>query len=425
MTRIENVVCSFCGCLCDDIIIEVEDNCITAAKKACANGRSRFLNVHTQAAQPTVDGKEVDWPQAIDAAARILTDAAFPLIYGLSSTASEAQRKVIALADLLGATIDSTSSVCHGPTTIGIQSQGEPTCTLGEIKHRADLVIFWGCNPAEAHQRHYARYSVLARGKLTPQGRKDRTVVLVDVRPTASSKKADIFLQVRPGCDFDVLNALRALLKGRDLDVDEVGGVSVAQLQDLVGRMKDCRFGVIFFGMGVTQTGGKHLNVTELLALVAELNAHTRFTTMPMRGHGNVAGADSTLTWQTGYPFAVNFARGYPQYNPGEFTAVDVLARGEADAALVIASDPVAHFPRQAAQRLSQIPTIVLDPEMNLTAQVARVVLPTAIYGISAAGTAYRMDNVPLPLKRVVDSPQPTDEQVLDWMIERVKTCSA
>lgn len=423
--RIENVVCSFCGCLCDDIVIEVEDNRITAVKKACASGRSLFLNAHTQAAQPTVDGKEVEWSQAIDAASRILTDAASPLIYGLSSTASEAQRKAIALADLLGATIDSTSSVCHGPTSIGIQAQGEPTCTLGEIKHRADLLIFWGCNPAEAHQRHFARYSVLAKGKLTPQGRKDRTVVMVDVRPTASSRQADVFLQVRPGCDFDVLSALRALLKGQVLDVDEVGGVSVAQLRDVVERMKNCRFGVIFFGMGVTQTGGKHLNVAELLTLVAELNAHTRFTTMPMRGHGNVAGADCTLTWQTGYPFAVNFSRGYPQYNPGEFTAVDVLARGEADAALIIASDPVAHFPRRAAQRLGQIPTIVLDPEMNLTAQAARVVLPTAIYGISAAGTAYRMDNVPLPLKKVVESTQPTDEQVLDWMIERVKACSA
>jgi len=421
--RLENVVCPFCGCLCDDIVVEVNDNRITAVKKACTSGHSLFLNAHTQAMQPMVDGKEVDWPQAIDAAARILADAASPLIYGLSSTASEAQRKAIALADLLGATIDSTSSVCHGPTSIGIQSQGEPTCTLGEIKHRADLLIFWGCNPAEAHQRHFARYSALARGKLTPQGRKDRTVVVVDVRPTASSKKADIFLQVRPGYDFEVLVALRALLKGQDLDVDEVGGVSVAQMRDLVERMKSCRFGVIFFGMGVTQTGGKHLNVAELLTLVAELNAYTRFTTMPMRGHGNVAGADSTLTWQTGYPFAVNFARGYPQYNPGEFTAVDVLARGETDAALIIASDPVAHFPRLAAQRLGQIPTIVLDPEVNLTARVARVVLPTAVYGVSAAGTAYRMDNVPLPLKKVVDSSQPTDEQVLDWMIERVKTC--
>ncbi|TEU14215.1 MAG: formylmethanofuran dehydrogenase subunit B [Anaerolineales bacterium] len=418
--RIENVVCPFCGCLCDDIVVEVEDNRITAVKKACANGRSLFLNAHTQVAQPTVDGEEVKWPQAIDAAARILTDAAYPLIYGLSSTASKAQRKAIALADLLGATIDSTSSVCHGPTTIGIQSQGEPTCTLGEIKHRADLVIFWGCNPAEAHVRHFARYSVSARGKLTPQGRRDRTVVVVDVRPTASSEKADIFLQVRSGSDYEVLTALRALLKGEALDVTEVGGVNVTQLADLLERMKSCRFGVIFFGMGVTQTGGKYLNITELLALVAELNAHTRFTTMAMRGHGNVAGADCTLTWQTGYPFAVNFARGYPQYNPGEFTAVDVLARQEADAALIIASDPVAHFPRQAAQWLSQIPTIVLDPEVNLTARIARVVLPTATYGVSAAGTAYRMDNVPLPLKKVVDSPRPTDEEVLSEIISRI-----
>jgi formylmethanofuran dehydrogenase subunit B len=48
------------------------------------------------------------------------------------------------------------------------------------------------------------------------------------------------------------------------------------------------------------------------------------------------------------------------------------------------------------------------------------VVLPTAIYGVSAAGTAYRMDNVPLPLKKVVDSPQPTDEEVLSEIIARL-----
>jgi formylmethanofuran dehydrogenase subunit B len=418
--RIENVVCPFCGCLCDDIVVEVEGNRITAVKKVCSSGRSLFLNAHTEAVRPTVDGREVEWPEAMDTAARILTDSASPLIYGLSSTASEAQRKAIALADLLGASIDSTSSVCHGPTTIGIQNQGEPTCTLGEIKHRADLLIFWGCNPAEAHIRHFARYSVSARGSLTPQGRKDRTVVVVDVRPTRSSRSADIFLQLRPGCDYEVLTALRALLKGKMLDVTEVSGVRLAQLADLVERMKSCRFGVIFFGMGVTQTGGKYLNITELLALVAELNDHTRFTTMAMRGHGNVAGADCTLTWQTGYPFAINFARGYPQYNPGEFTAVDMLARQEADAALIIASDPVAHFPHRAAQWLSQIPTIVLDPEVNLTAREARVVLPTAIYGVSAVGTAYRMDNIPLPLKKVVDSPQPTDEEVLSEIIARL-----
>ncbi len=84
-------------------------------------------------------------------AVRILDGADSPLIYGLSSTASEAQRKAIELADKLGAMIDTTSSVCHGPTGLAMQAVGEPTCTLGEVRNRADLVIFWGCNPAESH----------------------------------------------------------------------------------------------------------------------------------------------------------------------------------------------------------------------------------------------------------------------------------
>jgi len=43
----------------------------------------------------------------------------------------------------------------------------------------------------------------------------DRTMVLVDVRPTPSARAADIFVQVRPGRDFEVLTALRALVKQR------------------------------------------------------------------------------------------------------------------------------------------------------------------------------------------------------------------
>ena len=139
-----------------------------------------------------------------------------------------------------------------------------------------------------------------------------------------------------------------------------------------------------------------------------------------MRGHGNVAGADQVLTWQSGYPFAVSYARGYPQYGPGEFTTVDVLARGEADAALILASDPVAHFPSAAAQQLERIPTIVLDPMPTLTTQVARVVLPTACYGVDAPGTAYRMDGVPIRLRPVLPLNRPTDEEILDQITLRV-----
>jgi len=49
------------------------------------------------------------------------------------------------------------------------------------------------------------------------------------------------------------------------------------------------------------------------------------------------------------------------------------------------------------------------------------VVIPTAAAGISAEGTAYRMDGIPLRLKKVVDSPYPPDEEVLREIVERIK----
>jgi formylmethanofuran dehydrogenase subunit B len=420
-TVIENVVCSFCGCLCDDIVVNVENDRVARVRKVCANGRGLFTHYDPAPRRPTLDGREVAWEKAIAEAARILNDADSPLIYGLSSTATEAQRKVVELADRLGAIIDTTSSVCHGPTGLAMQSVGEPTCTLGEVRNRADLLVFWGCNPAVSHIRHFSRYSVTPKGMLTPHGRRDRTLVIVDVRPTASTKVADLFLQVRPGADFEVLTALRALVQGKEIETETVGGISTLQLQELAQRTKTCRFGVVFMGMGLTQTLGRDLNVSELFALVAELNQYTRFSVIPMRGHGNVAGADQVMTWQSGYPFGVSFARGYPRYGPGEFTAVDVLARGEADAALIVASDPVAHFPGAAARQLERIPTIVLDPMPTLTGQTARVVFPTACYGVDAAGTAYRMDGVPIRLRPVLPLTRPTDVDVLDQIIEAVQ----
>jgi len=144
---------------------------------------------------------------------------------------------------------------------------------------------------------------------------------------------------------------------------------------------------------------------------------------MPMRGHFNVAGANTVSTWQTGYPYAVDFSLGYPRYNPGETSVVDVLMRKESDAALIVASDPVANFPRKAAEHLVENPLVVVDPHMNATAHMADVVLPSAFVGIEASGTAYRMDHVPLPLKRVAEPPRGVlpDEEILRRILSEVR----
>ena len=86
-----------------------------------------------------------------------------------------------------------------------------------------------------------------------------------------------------------------------------------------------------------------------------------------------------------------------------------MLARRAADAAVIIASDPWAHFPAGAAAHLERIPTIVLDHGPSVVASHARVLFPTAAYGVDAAGTAYRMDNVPIPLNKVISTWRVTD----------------
>jgi formylmethanofuran dehydrogenase subunit B len=69
---------------------------------------------------------------------------------------------------------------------------GKVSCTLGEVKNRADLIVYWGGNPAECHPRHFTKYTLTQKGKFVPNGRKDRTMILVDIRETPSVKAADI-----------------------------------------------------------------------------------------------------------------------------------------------------------------------------------------------------------------------------------------
>ena len=78
-------------------------------------------------------------------------------------------------------------------------------------------------------------------------------------------------------------------------------------------------------------------------------------------------------------------------------------------------------MPQPAIDHLKRIPTIVLDPKVTHTSRLARVHITTAATGISAPGTVYRMDEIPLPLRPALRSPYPTDEEV----IRRIREAAA
>lgn len=410
----DNVACTVCGCVCDDLRITVDGKRVVSAQGACRLAEPWYLSHGgRQPATAEIEGRPVALDTALDRAASILRTRRAPLIYGLSRSNTEGQQAAIALADRLGAIIDTTASRGHAPAILALQEAGESTCSLGEVRNRADLVIFWGSDPLESHPRHFERYSVDPPGEFVPRGRKDRTLVVVDIHPTGSSAHADLFVQVEPGRDFEVLWTLRGLLCGHEPASGTNIGASLDNLRLLAKRMQRCRFGIVFFGLGLSRSRLGHRAVEALLRLVTDLNAFTRFYVRRMRVSADVAGADSVLAWQTGYPFSVSLARGYPRFNPGEFTAHDLLLRQEVDACLLVGSFGVRRFLPPAADYLRRIPTIVLDPPTMDSLTPPTVRFTTAIPGVHLPGTAYRMDEIPIPLRVLLPTHYPSDADVL------------
>jgi formylmethanofuran dehydrogenase subunit B len=410
-----DVACTVCGCVCDDLRVTFSGDRVLHTEGACRLAEPWFASLSEASERPParIDGKPASHTDAIARTADILRKSRAPLIWGLSRSSTAGQRAAVLLAEQIGATVDTTASVCHGPSIMAIQQVGESTCSLGEVRNRADLVVFWGADPAESHPRHFERYSVDAPGLFVPRGRADRHVILIDSDDTATSRLADTFVRISPDADFELIWAIRQMLRGIDLPASFDIGVSRQQLQQLADQMSNCRYGAVFFGLGLAQRGLGHKNVEALLALVADLNDFTRFTARRLRIPGDVTGADAVLCWMTGFPFAVNLARGFPRYNPGEYSANDLLERGEIDACLLVGSESCQELSLRARRAIQQIPTIALDypnanPPIDATVQIT-----TAIYGIHAPGTAYRMDEIPIPLRPLVPSSFPTDDEVL------------
>ncbi len=300
---------------------------------------------------------------------------------------------------------------------------GVPGCTLGEVKNRADTILYWASNPMHAHPRHMSRYTTFTRGYFRRKGREDRTLIVVDVRRTATARLADVFIQVEPHRDYELIGALRAAVHGFEIEKDEVAGVPVEDVYHVADLLKEATFGCLFWCMGLTMTGARHRNIDNAICLVRDLNEYTKWVLTMMRGHYNVTGFNEVVAWTTGYPYAVDFSRGYPRYNPGETSTIDLLTRGWTDAMMVVASDPGAHFPQKAVERMAKIPLVCVDPHWTPTAELADVYVPTAIAGIEWEGTAYRMDAVPIRMRKVVEPPEGmlNDVEFLEMVIEKVE----
>lgn len=418
-----DVACTACGCACDDLVVTVDADRVANVRGACRLAEPWFarLSHRSERAAACVAGQPVTFDEAVQLAADILGNSRAPLVWGLTRSSTAGQRAAIALAEQLGGTVDTLTSL-NPAVTLAVQSVGQSTCSLGEARNRADLVIFWGTNPVLSHPRHLERYSVEPQGMSLPRGRADRSVIVVDSATTGTSEIADAFLQIEAGSDQRLVETLRQVVSGSEIAAVLDFGVTQEEVRQLAERMKACRYGALFFGVGQGTSGESQALVESLLRLVAELNQFTRFTAHYIPVSGGLTGADNVLCWQTGFPFSVNCASGFPRFDAQEFSANRILEDGRADACVLVGSEAVPRLSTAAQQKLQKIPTIALDyPNVDRTIE-ATVQFTVAIYGVHAAGTAYRMDGVPIPLRQMLPETFPRDDEVLAAIAARVQT---
>jgi formylmethanofuran dehydrogenase subunit B len=403
--QVEHVTCLGCGCGCDDITVSVRDGRIVDTSPACPVGRAWFGD-GTVPWEMRLSGQPATWDAALTEAARVLTQyRGSVLVYIAPDLTSQAQRAAVTLADLLLATVDSATSETAAGGLLAGQRRGRATATLGEIRNRGDVLLFWGVDPGRRYPRFLSRYAEPA-GTHVPEGRAGRFVIAVNVGADKALAGADTTLTLEPSEEITALSLMRAAVLNRPLgELPAPFNRAVS----LVPRLTGARYAVLVHDAEPADEPRNPLRVEGLIALTQTLNGPTRAALSSLRAGGNRSGAESVLTWQTGYPFGVDYSRGYPRYAPG-VRGVARLTDGGYAAALIVGS-PV--LDDAASSVLGRMSTIAIGPGASQAPFATRVAIDTGVAGIHEDGTGYRMDEVPLSLRAPLTGQRSTTETLV------------
>jgi len=413
----QSIICTGCGCLCDDLDVTLAGGQLLEVANVCLWGLSRFFpykKLHPQKERRRLlepllrlNGRlqSVPYETALHQAAEVFGTAKRPLIYGLTNTGSRAQEAALQLARRLKARLEPGDLAFKAPYYHSLKKHGLYWAPLEVIRDEADRVLFWGANPLHSCPRHLARYSVFARGRFTERGVEDRRAATVDIHRTEMEKSCDLFVQIEPGQELALLQGI-----GEHLPGGAAAGPKVKGAKKLAEFLSQAEFGAIFFGRGATYKQG--FEVLDVLGgLAARLAAEKKPCTLfPLAADFNSHGLYHLLLNELGVPEAPDFGQ-----ESGLSTYSEPVNFAEFDAILVLGADLFWFLPEEQALALEnrQVPVVCLSPFANRTTAAADVVFPTALAGLEAAEVAYRMDGLPLVLKKLLPTALPADREVL------------
>jgi formylmethanofuran dehydrogenase subunit B len=405
----ENVTCPFCGLLCDDLEVERTDQGLKVRKAGCGRSVAGFERKLPEA-HPQIGGKDVELAKALHEAAKLISKAALPL-YGGLATDVEGMRAAIALAERSGGVVDHAASEAQFRNFKVLQSVGWTMSTLTETRNRADLIIIAGTDMQSLHQRFFERIVAPAESMFGVTAKK-RTVVIIGEGLDSSAAKGVgevVTLACKREEVGDVVGALRARLRGFNLKAKKIGGVTLAEIDALADRCRQAKYGVVVWAPPSLDFPYAELTVDQLAGLVKDLSATQRFAGLTLGGAEGATTAASVSTWQSGYPLRMSYASGAPDFDPYRYAISRMLAQGEGDLLVWIAS-----ISPELAPPATDMPTIVIGTPGIALPKSTQVFIPVGTPGVDHAGRLIRVDSVvSLPLKDLGRADLPSVADVL------------
>ena len=412
MTEITEVPSPFCGIGTDDLVIEVDGVSLKVTRNGCAVNTPAFEQAITDA-RPRVDGKEVSLDVAVAKAAQMLRDTQQPVIGGCATDVN-GMRAVLALADKTGAVVDQMNFTAARRNFLAMQDSGWMNTTLAEVKNRCDLLLVVGTDLEHFAPRFYERY-LWNEDAMFLDDTGQRQVIYLGKAPSGDAstspngQKALIFECANVDLP-EVVAVLRALVKGQPVQAESVGGITVADLQNIVEKLKAAKYSVVTWAAGALAFNQAELTVQTVCETIKDINnLDTRCSGLPLGGKEGDQTANQVCGWTTGYPARTRFSAGFPEYDPFLNDIDQMLERGEADALLWVQA-----FNTDAGPPNTDVPTVVIGRSGMAFEREPDVFIPVGTPGIDHAGHAYRMDNVvAIRLKKLRESGLPSTAQVL------------
>jgi formylmethanofuran dehydrogenase subunit B len=412
--------CPFCGLLCDDLIVESTGDGLRALKGACERSQAAFARLGTPAAATMgarVAGRPATNDAALDAAAQLLLHGRRPLIGGLGADVS-GMRATLALARRLGAVLDHAGSGTKYRNLHVLQEFGWITTTLAEVRNRADLLLLIG-DGWHARYPRFVERAIAPDSDLYGAPAPRRAILLDEAAVAAATALPQAVERLVVGAPLlrlpALLTTLCAQATGQPVDPARLSGLKPQALAQCVDWLRAAHYSVAVWAAADLDLPHAELALQALSRLLRVLNTEHRFAALPLAASNGDLTANAVHTWQSGVSFPASHANGRVDFDPHRYAAPDVLARGETDCMLWIASlsdDPPPAFDG---------PTIVFGrADMRLTREPA-VFLPVATPGIDAAGHLLRTDKVvSLYLRRLRTSALPSVAQAIEALMQRL-----